>query len=173
MSALAPLPFCWTGSAFEPVGRHARGECERAFGAGQIVRLVEHEDRSEVSHRHQFAWLKAAWESLPSDLMAQYPSPEHLRKIALVRTGWCTVQDYVCGSRAEAQRWVSFLQREVDPYTIVEASESVVRVYRARSQARGAMNAKDFRAAKDAVLLWVSNLLGVEPDALEAARPAA
>lgn len=170
---MQPLPFAWNGAAFEPVGRHARAACEATFGAGQIVRLVEHQEHSEVSMRHQFAWLKAAWESLPPDLIADYPSPDHLRKAALIRTGWCTVQDYPCGSRAEAQRWVAFLKREVDPYTIVEPSESVVRVYRARSQARGAMSPKDFRAAKDAVLMWVSNLLGVEPDALERRERAA
>lgn len=170
--SLPPIPFVYAAGALRPVGRHAAAVLAEHLGEGQIVRMIEQEERSEVSHRHEFAWLREAWANLSDDLRVEYPSPEALRKRALIRTGWCTVQDYACGSKAEAMRWATFLRREVDEYTVIEVSESVVRVFRARSQARGKMNREEFTASKNAVLEWVSGLLGVEPGALEQARAA-
>lgn len=170
MSALIPMQ--WSGEEMRPLPSFAR-MADEAFVIGAVYRMVELEERSEVSHSHQFAWLKPAWQSLPDDLKAEYPSPEHLRKRALIRTGWCTVQDYPCGSRSEAARWAINLKRESDEYTVVVPSESVVRVYRARSQARGAMNKADFQASKTDLMNWIADLIGVEPDTLGKQQEAA
>lgn len=171
--SLPPLPYVYEGNGvFRAVGRHAPAVLADALGQGQVVRLVEQEERSEVSHRHEFAWLRTAWQSLPEHLADEYPSAEALRKKALIATGWAIVRDYPCTSRAEAQRLAASLRGEVDEYAVVIVRDDVVRVCRAKSQAKNKMNAADFRASKEAVLGWVSDLLGVEPDQLERARAA-
>lgn len=169
--AAPPLPFVWKDGAMHPLGR-VRNIAGASYGEGEIVVLAPVEERSDATHKHEFAWLKEAWLNLPPALAAEYPSVERLRKTALIRTGWCTVQDYPCGTRAEAARWARNLARELDEYSIIEVSASVVRVFRARSQARGAMGKEDFAASKTAILEWVSNLIGVEPGELQKARAA-
>lgn len=160
-----PILMTWEGDAMRPLPRFA-GLADEQFVIGATYRMAEIEERSEVSHNHQFAWLKPAWQSIPDALKADYPSPEHLRKRALIATGWCSVQDYPCGSRAEAARWAVNLKREADEYTVVIPSESVVRVYKARSQARGAMDRADFQASKTAIIEWISGLIEVAPATL-------
>jgi hypothetical protein len=164
-----PMWFQWDGEAMIPRSRRAADE---RFVIGEFYRLGEIEEASEVSRSHQFVWLKEAWANLPDHLVAAYPSPEHLRKAALINTGWCTTTDYVCTSHAEAQRWATNLRREVSPYDVVEVSAGVVRVHRARSQKKGAMDRKDFQDSKNAILEWVAKLLEVDPAALERAKAA-
>lgn len=139
------------------------------FGEGEVVLMAQVEERTEVSHRHEFAWLRDAWATLPESIADDYPSPEHLRKRALIATGWADVKDYVCASRAEATRLASALRGETDDYTVVIVRDAVVRVCRAKSQSRRAMNKADFQASKDAVLRWVADLLGSTPDDLSPA----
>lgn len=165
----APMFFQWSGEAMIP--RSARAADEQ-YVIGQFYRMGEIDERSEVAHRHEFAWLREAWLNLPDHLARAYPSAEHLRKAALIATGWCTTTDYVCGSHAEAQRWAANLRREVTEYDVVEVRAGVVRVHRAHSQRRGAMDKKEFQASKNAIIDWVSALLGVEPEALQRARAA-
>lgn len=167
-----PLPMVYQGNGrFQTLGR-ALDLCGEHYGQGEVVMMAPVEERSEVTHRHQFAWLKEAWLNLPEGVAASYPSAEHLRKRALIETGWCTVQDYPCGTKTEAARWAEYLGRETDAYTLVVPSESVVRVFRARSQGRGKMKSADFQASKQAVLEWVSALIGVAPETLQNARAA-
>lgn len=161
-----PIPCAYHQGVFRPLGRFA-AEAARHFGEGEIVNLVIHEERSDVSHRHAFAWLREAWVNLPEGLAEAYASPEHLRKRALIATGWCTTQDYVCGSKAEAVRWAANLRREADEHALVIVKEGVVRVHRAKSQARGKMNKADFQASKDAIMGWIADLIGVTPAELQ------
>jgi hypothetical protein len=163
-----PMTFQWTGEAMEPL-RRFHNLANNQFVVGQTYRLVEQEERSEVSHRQEFAWLKDAWLSLPEDIASDYPTVEHLRKRALIATGWCTVSDYVCSNATEAVRWAENLRREADQYTLVMCSRSVVRVFKAKSQSRGAMNKEDFQSSKTAILEWVAGLLDVTPQQLSSA----
>lgn len=171
MSGFPPIWFQWDGESMVPKSASA---ADQYFIIGQTYRLGEIEERSEISHNHQFAFLKTAWDSLPERMRTEYPSVEALRKRGLIATGFYSVQDYACGSKAEAARWADFLKREVEEYALVVPSESVVRVFRARSQKRSAMNKADFQASKDALMEWVSGLLEVAPGLLaEAAGKAA
>lgn len=158
---------CSNGGLF-PTERFIERFRER-FAEGAIYWLTEEPERTEKSHNHEFAFISTAWKTLPEHLTAEYPSSEALRKRALIATGWCTVQDYVCGSRAEAARWAANLRRELDEYALVVVSESVVRVYRARSQARRAMGGVDFQKSKTDVLHWIADLIGVAPEELSRA----
>ncbi len=168
-----PIPCVWAEGVFRPL-RNFHNVARAHYGEGECVTLEPHEERSEKSHSHEFAWLKDAWLSLPEHLAAEYPSPTHLRKRALIATGWCNVRDYVCASRAEANRLAATLKGELDEYTVVIVRNDVVRVCRAKSQARNKMNAKDFQASKTAILEHVAGLLNITPETLtrEAARAA-
>jgi len=155
-----PMPFVWSGSAFVPCQGFARRAAE-AYGAGEIVPLVEWRDRSDATHKHEFAWLREAWSNLPDDLARQFQTPEHLRKRALIETGFCTTRDYVCGSQAEAVRWAENLRHEADEYAVIIVSKAVVRIHTAKSQSRRHMGAEEFQASKTAILDWCARLLDV------------
>jgi hypothetical protein len=167
-----PIPMQYEGGGLFRALRRAVGVAEHHYGAGEVILMAPVEERSEVSHRHEFAWLRAAWASLPEHLADEYPSAEALRKRALIATGWCDVRDYACANRAEAQRLAATLRGELDDYTVVIVREAVVRVCRAKSQAKNKMKAADFQASKTAILEWIAGLLEVQPAALERAHAA-
>lgn len=172
MSKPPPISCVWQDDAFRPVSRH-HNLARAHYGEGEVVTLVPFEERSEVSHNQQFAWLQEAWQSLPEAVAPLFPTADHLRKTALIRTGWCTTTDYVCATRAEAVRWAENLRREGDAYAVFEVAGCVVRVHRARSQKRTAMNREDFQASKTAIIDWIADLLGVSPAELGRQRAAA
>lgn len=161
----APMPYRWSGDAWVIHPRFQR-QADAAFAIGETRMMVEVEERSEASHRQEFAWLREAWLSLPERIATEYPSPEHLRKRALIATGWCTMTDYVCGSNAEALRWATNLRKEMDEYALVIVERTVVRVLKAKSQSIRAMGKADFQASKTALMEWVAGLLEVSPDTL-------
>lgn len=161
----APMTYIWDGEAMRVQGRFC-SQADEAFVIGGVYRLAEIEERSEASHRHEFSWLREAWMSLPERVAAEYPSSEHLRKRALIATGWCTMTDYVCGSNAEALRWATNLRKEMDEYALVIVERTVVRVLKAKSQSIRAMGKADFQASKTALMEWVAKLLEVEPATL-------
>jgi hypothetical protein len=167
----APVPMRWTGEAMEPLKRFS-DICDRQFVIGELYLMAPVEERSEASHKHEFAWLREAWQNLPDHLASEYPSPEVLRKKALIATGWCTIRDYPCVNRKEAARLAKTLEAELDAYAVVIVAQDVVRVCRARSQAKNKMRAEEFTASKNAVLDWVSNLIGVDPADLRKADAA-
>lgn len=171
MSKKPPIPCIYLKGAFRPL-RRAQNLAAAHYAENEIVLLEPVEERSEVSHSHEFAWLREAWLNLPEHLVTDYPSPEHLRKRALIAKGWCTVRDYPCASRKEAERLASTLRGELDEYAVVVVSDAVVRVCRAKSQARNRMRKADFQASKTDILDWVSDLIGVTPEALTRARAA-
>lgn len=165
------IAFTKRPGGFAPTPRF-RAMVDDQFANDVVYWLTVEPQRSEKSHGHEFAWLTEAWKTLPDELTAEYPTSEHLRKRALIQTGWRTTQDYVCGSRAEAARWAANLRRELDEYAVVLVSAGVVRVHRAVSQAKAAMGAADFQKSKQDILEWVAATLGVTVEALTRARAA-
>ena len=156
----------------KPVGRFAR-EADRYFVIGERYRLEEVSERSEVSHKHEFAWLREAWRNLPEDLADQFPTPEHLRKRALIQAGFYheTVTD--CGSNAAALR-VMAMARGMDQfaYAVVRGPLCVVRT--AESQSRRAMDKARFQDSKTKIMEIIAEMIGVTPETLgrEAERAA-
>lgn len=168
MSAAAPpIPFRWTGDSFEPLPRFAR-DCDRFFVVGQVYRMVEEQDRSDASHRHYFAMINEAWQSLPEPAAERFPTPEHLRKFALIKAGFADSRTFTASSRAEAVRLAAFM-RPVDEFAIVTTDGATVTMWTARSQSMKAMGRKEFQASKDAVLRVLAELIGTTPNALAAA----
>lgn len=163
-----PMYFQWSGEAMVP--RSARA-ADEAFVIGQFYRMAEVEERSEISHRHEFAFLREAWKSLPENLAPQYPSPEHLRKRALIASGWYDEQVVDAGSNVVAIR-LAAIARGYDEFALISVSDNLVIIRTAKSQSRKAMNKQEWQASKTAVLEIVSEMIGVEPETLQNARAA-
>jgi hypothetical protein len=162
----------WTGSVFEPLPRD-RSACLQAYETGRCYRMTEHQERSQESHDHEFAFVGETWKNLPDHLQAQFPSPTHLRRHGLIRGGFCNSRQLVCSSAAEARRLAAFI-RPFDEYALVTISGAVVTVLTAHSQSKRAMGKAQFQASKDAVLRFCSELIDTDPGTLsrEAGRAA-
>lgn len=161
-----PLITTWDGEAFAPLPRFAK-LCDREFVVGQQYRIVIEEERSQASHNHFFASIGEAWKNLPDDLADRFQTPDHLRKFALIKSGYADERSIVCASKAEAQRVASFI-KPIDGYAVVVIHEATVRFFTARSQSMKAMGKQEFAASKQAVLDTVAAMIGVSADTLAA-----
>lgn len=160
MSKVAPIIFEWSGEAMVPLSRfHNIANAE--FTVGERYRMEAQEQRSLISHNHYFASLQGIWESLPERYGDAIPSVEHMRKWALIRTGYRDERSIVCASKAEAKRIAAFV-KPMDDFAIVVVNEATVSVYTAKSQSMKAMGAKDFQRSKEAVLEYCQAML--DPD---------
>ena len=168
----APILYRYEGDGeFRTVSSFWAGRADKAFVVGEVYRLVEHHDRSMNSHRHFFASLNEGWKNLPDEKLDEYPTPEHLRKKALIRKGYADERSIVCASKAEAQRMAAFM-KPMDDYAVVSVRDAVVRVFTAKSQSVKAMGNRDFQQSKSDVLDFVADLLGVTTDQLAKAQAA-
>lgn len=150
--------------AFEPLPAFRR-KANEAFGAGEVVTLAPVEDRSAASHRHYFASINEAWQSLPEDMAQQFASADHLRKAALIRAGYRDERSIVCASKAEAARVAAFI-KPMDDYAVVSVSGTAVVVLTAKSQSMRAMGKEAFGESKEAVLNVLAEMLGVDVGSL-------
>ena len=164
-----PMVFTWDGIVMHP--RHPR-LADKHFVVGMDYIMVEEEPRSGPSHRQFFACVNEAWKNVPEDMAERWPTAEHMRKWALIQTGYCDETTVVCASRAEALRWVA-IARGLDDFCIAVPRDSVVTIYRAKSQSMRAMGKRDFQASKDAVLGKLAEVIGVEPQVLSRQTEAA
>lgn len=167
-----PIQFQWDGEAMVPASRFWSSQADEQFTVGQRYRMAEENERSPASHAHEFAWLSEAWNSLPDELLAQYPNSEMLRKHGLIAKGFCTMVQHVCATKAEAERLAGIL-KPYDAYAVVVARGTVVTVYTAVSQSRRAMGAAQFQQSKSALMEFVGDLLGVDPQTIGKVEKAA
>ena len=103
------IPARWTGEGFSPMGRWAQ-KCSEQFVVGEIYNIEEVTGRSLASHNHYFASILEAWKNLPEDMMDEFATSEHLRKRALIRTGYADHRQIVASSKAEALRIAAFIR---------------------------------------------------------------
>lgn len=151
----------WDGEVMRPLPRY-HNLVNSEFVVGENYRMEVQEDRSWVSHKHQFAWLHEAWLSLPEEVGSRFLNEDQLRKHALIAGGFCDTTSVACSSRAEAERWFKILTND-DPYCIVRIEGNTLMRFTAQSQSMHAMGAKRFQESKQAVLDYVDALLGVDP----------
>ena len=137
---------------------------ERQYAVGEVYHLDHREERSSASHAHYFAQLDDMWASLPDVLAEQFPTPEYLRKRALIQAGYRDERSIVASSKTEAVRIAAFV-RPIDEFAAVSVRGNVVIVWTARSQSMRAMGKREFQASKDAVLGIVADLLGIKQQA--------
>ena len=169
---MSPLPFMWDGEAMQ-VRPGFQSQADQQFCVGESYRLAPVEERSDASHNQEFAWLRDAWASLPEALSAQFPSPAVLRKWALIQAGFCTVTDHACQFKTEAARTAVILAAQTDDYAIVAIEDKTVRVFKAKSQSRKAMDKAEFQASKTAIMEIVAGLLDLPAETLADLRAAA
>lgn len=156
---IAPIKFRWQGDGFTPASDYHQRIADRFYTIGEEYFLVPHQERSTKSHNHYFASIADGWGNLPDHLRVEYPTAEHLRKKALIRTGYYSERAVVCASKHEALRIAAFM-RPIDEYAIVDAREATVKFYTAESQKKKAMGAKRFQQSKTDVLNFIDDLLG-------------
>jgi hypothetical protein len=162
------MAFNWNGDAMIPLRPQAAA---KAYEVGRRYWLEEVSERSWISHQHEFAWIKQAWENLPEALADTFPTPEHLRKAALIATGWRREMIIDAGNRAAALRVAAYAKGE-DDFAHVATRGSTVIVHKARSQRMHGLDRMDrdeFGKSKSDILGWIANLIGVEPDRLRGA----
>ena len=165
------LPCVWTGEAFEPLPGF-RKRADAAFVVGQVYHMETVEERTARTHKHYFACVNEAWQSLPEDFAERFATPDHFRKFALIKAGFADSRQIVAASRSEALRLAAFI-RPIDEYAVVSVSEAVVTVWTAQSQSLRAMGKERFKASKDGVLAAIEDLLDLEPGTLGQQREAA
>ena len=164
---MSPHPFTWDGEVMRP--RRPRA-ADREFVVGETYVLERWEPRSTLSHNHEFAWLAEAWKNLPEPLADQFPTPDHLRKRALIDAGYYNETIIDAGTNAAALRVASYARsKDGFAYVVVRGALVVERV--AKSQSRRAMNRKEFQESKTAILEIVSAMIGVTPEELTKEAP--
>jgi hypothetical protein len=160
--------FTWNGEAMIPAKPRL---ADKAFVVGRRYWLEEASERSWASHQHQFAFVGEAWNDLPDAIAEMFPSPEHLRKAALIATGWFREAIIEAGSAAAALRVAAYAKGR-DEFAHVITRGATVTVRWARSQRMHGLDRMDkdeFQRSKDDILGWIANLIGVEPERLRGA----
>lgn len=130
-----------------------------------MYRMGEISERSSASHNHEFAWLADMWANLPEDLADLYPSPEHLRKRALIDAGWYHETILDVGTKAGALR-VAADYRARNEFLLVIVRGGVIVVREAKSQTKfgpNRMSKEDFQASKTAIMEIIAGMIGVAP----------
>src|SRR5215472_6489734 len=122
--------FTWNGSAMVP---QRLEQAQNEFHKDRRYWLEEVSERSWVAHAHQFAWLAEAWLNLPEDVAPLYPSPEHLRKRALIQAGFYDETAVPVSDVKTAKALIRYLHAN-DEFASVFLRDSTVFIRKAKSQ---------------------------------------
>lgn len=159
MSEPSPILFAWTGDSFVPASAFWAKKADAQYVIGQRYELIEHKERSSNSHRHFFASVHEAWQNLSEAYAEQFPTSEHLRKYALIKSGFHDSHSMTCTSKSEALRLAAFI-RPTDEFAVVTVSGATVTRYVAKSQSMRAMGKEEFQRSKTAVLDLIASMIG-------------
>lgn len=154
-----PCYYRWSGDVMEPLPRFRHRAIDQ-FVIGQTYRLMVEEERSQATHRHFFACVNESWKNLPDDLAQRFASAEHLRKWALIRSGFHDERTLVMETPADARRTAAFIAK-LDDQGVIIVKGNIVSHYTAKSQAIWAMDRKTFQESKEAVLELVAEMIGL------------
>jgi hypothetical protein len=155
--------FRWDGEAMVPLRPRL---ADKDFVVGMPYHLEVVEERNSKSHRHYFAALHEAWQNLPDELAERFPTSEHLRAYALIKTGFHDQRSIVASSKAETLRLAGFV-RPCNEFSVVIVRDATVSIFTAKSQSTRAMGKEAFQASKTAVLDYAASLIGVKTGALQ------
>lgn len=155
MDTFPPLTCDWDGEVFRPI--HPR-RADKYLTVGERYSLVQYEDRSAATHSHQFAWLNDAWQNLPEEIADLYPTPEHLRKRALIDAGFHDETIIDAGTSAAALRVAAAVQ-SIDTFALVFVRKCFVIRRTAKSQSRRSMNKAQFQESKTAIMEVIDSLI--------------
>ena len=164
INRMRPVVFTWTGDAMVPHSRYKQ-ICNRQFVANEEYPLVVLEERSRASHNAFFAAVSEGWHNLPETIAIRFPTEDHLRRWALVQSGFFDEREFECESAEKAKELAAFI-RKVDTYAVIHLHERKIIVRDAKSQSLAAMGKDTFQASKTAVLDLIESLTGVKPGEL-------
>lgn len=170
--SIVPIPFVWNGEMMVPMKRLAK-LCDKQFVVGEEYRLGPIEERSHNSHAHFFSCVNEAWKQLPEKIANRFPTADHLRKYALIRTGFYEMRCIALPTESAANKVAAFI-KPMDDYALIVVTGLLVEIYTALSQSYRAMPGGEFQRSKSAVLEYLSDLISVESEVLssEAGRAA-
>lgn len=147
-----------------PLARFAN-VCAAQYQEGATYRMEVEQvtgERTDASHRHFMASVTQAWRNLPEKMAAEYPTAEHLRKRALIKTGHYHLESKVFDTPTDAIKAAAFL-KPLDDYAVVLVKGNVVNHFRAKSQKylrSGGMGKEEFQKSKDDVLSLLADFIG-------------
>ena len=155
------LHYVWDAEqcTMKPIER-LRGLARRQFSHGETYLLEVHEERSTASHRQFFAAVREAHNNLDAEHTERYPTPQHLRKWALIKCGYFNERSYVCDTPAHAKRLAAFI-KPIDEWAVVVVKGNIVKIYTAKSQSVADMKAEEFKESKEKVLSLLASIIGV------------
>ena len=164
-----PMKYVWTDDGFfAPVHPQA---AEKHFVGGQVYVLSETRDRSDKSHSQYFAVIQWAWDNLPEDVSAQFPTPEDLRARALIASGYAKSRQFIGSTNKQAVELAAFIGHGRENYAVVSVHENVVTELTAQSQNHKAMGREQFQKSKEAVFEYCAAMCGVSvEDLVKASR---
>lgn len=170
-----PILVRFTGDVFEPANVPMLTRAQKHFETGEVYAIEFADPPSDVTKRHFFAVINDSWKNLSNEplpgknwsLADRYPSPEHLRKWAIVKAGYADESMVPCDTDEMADR-VVMMARRLDTYCVISRPEgsNVVRIWTAQSITK--MDRRTFQNCKTLVFGILSDLIGVEPHTLAA-----
>ena len=166
MEHFKPTKFQWDGEIFTPVSDYWREQADRELVVGEVYMLTNKIPRSEKSHNHYFGCVAEAWEQLPEQFAADFPSPDHLRYRALIDLGYFNERILVASNATEAERIMKFMKSDV-PNVVLSINHNVVIERTAKSQNLKEMDKKEFEQSKAEVLSYCSQLIGISIEDLK------
>ena len=172
MSRIPPIVYEWTDDGHMVPLPFFRKRCDEHFVVGEHYRLDPRASDDTQTRNHQFAVIRDAWLNLPEHLAAIYPSPEHLRKRALIEAGFYHEEIIDTGSKAGALRVTSYV-RHKDDFALVIVRGPLVVIRTAKSQSRAAMDKAELQKSKTAILDIIAQLVGTDASTLAANTEAA
>lgn len=144
------------------------------FVEGPVYWVNVEAERSEQTHKHEFAFVRNAWRQIPDELAESYPTPDHLRRRALIQAGYFDEQVIDAGSNAAAIRVATGVRSfPGESFSMVFVRGPYCIIRRAQSQSYKAMGAKAFHESKQAILQVIADMIGVPPEVLAKQREAA
>jgi hypothetical protein len=145
--------------AMVPTPRY-EGLAYKQYAVGEEYPLVLLEARSRASHNFYFASLQNAFDNLPENIAARFPSVDHLRAWSLVETGWFDEMEVELASEAEAKKLAARTRTE-SPYARISRHGRRLIARYPKSQSAKSMGKDSFEASKRDVLELLEGMIGV------------
>jgi hypothetical protein len=165
--AKGPRPvFDYEGDGLFRAEKRFHWQCDQDYVVGLKYRMDVIEERSVNSHSHFFAAVTEAWNNLPEDQTGRFPSPEHLRKWALIQCNYCHTAHKVFSTKQDSLTAAAML-RAADRYSVITVSDNILTVYTAESQSYKAMGKERFQQSKEKVLELLASMIQVTPKQLQ------
>lgn len=162
MTSPPPIKLLYNGETFvPPIEGGWAARARRFYEVGKEYMLEEERAPSTKTRSHFHAALKEAFDNLPEKYADQFPTIEHLRKRALIQTGFSNTTSMVMESKGQAVRIAGLLRQYSSPYTVVIVRDHTILIAEAESEREIAKDKVRYQDMKNKVLGWVSTLVGV------------